>query len=389
MKKGAWWRKLEFRPDGEPLSRDLKDALLQFDSLLRRLTAKLPYIEATYPALALAVALSLYGLFNYIFGTCESHVFVYRWSAYEWSGVGCYEWSGVGCKPFDIGPLLQRIIPPGKVAGPEAIAGRGLWVFITGLNHLACLTAIPVAFYTVRATSAPYPNPPRRTLTLLGIFIAVSAVLGVIVAPSNYFPILFQTLKATAMADVHRVADVTWLTAWASYTAAILVTLTTCVVLWPPPGGLYTPLALAERMRLLRNLFYFGTAMLVVISLRVAAEVRWANDLLKAWHTPWGEIERDIETAKYIFSVVTSVAAGVNTVLLAAVYLPAAFILSRRARCLVGEITGKLATLPEREKWLESQGLSLPASAFLGRTVAILAPLLAGPIGDWLGKLFK
>jgi hypothetical protein len=46
-----------------------------------------------------------------------------------------------------------------------------------------------------------------------------------------------------------------------------------------------------------------------------------------------------------------------------------------------------VSTQEEREKWLRSEGLLMSHSEYLPRVVAILAPLLAGPLGDLLGRM--
>lgn len=46
-------------------------------------------------------------------------------------------------------------------------------------------------------------------------------------------------------------------------------------------------------------------------------------------------------------------------------------------------------TPPQREEWMREQGLSASFSHHLPRVAAILGPLLAGPLGDLLGRLGK
>jgi hypothetical protein len=333
-----------------------------------------PYVESLYPLLAVALIMTLYAIFNAIFGYCG------------WGNVA-------GCNPLCITDTLKGIATAPASVSAEALPGRSLWVFVMGVNHLACLAAIPVAFYLLRASSDSYAHPFQRSLLLLCLFVVLAAAAGWLAMPSDGInqPPLFQALDVTAKADVKQIIPIVRGTIGVSYAAAVLLALTSCAILWPPPrGGADTPLELAGRMRLIRALLYFSTVLLVIVSLRFGAELRWAAELLKAWQpTPTPPAaERGIKIIESFFSVITSTAAGFNTMMLAAVYLPAAFALRRRAYRLAEE-RDEEATLPAREKWLQAQGLTLSSSEYLPRIAALLAPLLAGPIGELIGRLTK
>jgi hypothetical protein len=72
------------------------------------------------------------------------------------------------------------------------------------------------------------------------------------------------------------------------------------------------------------------------------------------------------------------------TLILTAIYLPPAILLRYRARLLAS------AQPPEeQEDFLEKHGLTLSFTDYLPRILAILGPLMAGPIGDLLGRAFK
>jgi hypothetical protein len=222
------------------------------------------------------------------------------------------------------------------------------------------------------------------------VFALASALFGAGFAPGTgeHSPVLFQALAVTAQRDLGQVIPIVQWTVGASFAAAMIVGLTSCVLLWPSPdGGAHTPPELARRVRLLRTLLYFGTFVLVVVSLRFASELRWADDLLRAWHN--GPLDKDdpkLKTLESLFSVSTSGVALTNTLTLAAIYVPAAFVLRRRASALAEEAED---TVPLRAKWLQDHGLTLSFSEQLPRVAALLAPLLAGPIGDIIGKLAK
>jgi hypothetical protein len=330
------------------------------------------YVEAFFPLLTAFLIMACYTVFNAVFGHCE--------------------WGNAGCNALNITSLLKSLVAQTNNDLVEALPGRALWAFIAALNYLACLATIFCAFYLLRSSSESYDRPSRRAFLLLCGFVVLSVAAATSVMPSEsvYPPPVLQALEVTAKAGVSNIVHIVRWTIGVSYAAAALIALTSCVILLPPPRGSHTALELAGRMRLLRTLLYFGTVLLVLVSLRFAAELRWSVDLLKAWRTSTTpDVDAHIKTIENLFSVLTSTAAGLNTLLLASVYLPAALVLRRRAHHLAEQKAEAGATLPDRDEWLKKQGLSLSFSEQLPRFAAILAPLLAGPVGDLIGRLTK
>ncbi|HEX8292156.1 MAG TPA: hypothetical protein VF570_10395, partial [Pyrinomonadaceae bacterium] len=241
-----------------------------------------PYVEAFYPLATLALILLLYAVYNGAFAACPQ--------------------GGPGrCKPLDITALLRSVIPAAKLApaasaSHEALSGRYLWVLMVGLNHLACLAALPFTLYILWASLSSYRNAKWLVGGALLVFVVVAALVAGLVMPEvgapsgpdvpDLRPPLFQVLQYTARLDV---GGIVWIVGWTvavSYAAAALIALTAGAILWPAPAEDDTrarALELARRMRLLRALLYFGTFALVIISLRFAVEMRWAGDLLRAW----------------------------------------------------------------------------------------------------------
>jgi hypothetical protein len=331
------------------------------------------YLEALSPLLTAFLIMVCYTVFNAVFGHCE------------WGDLA-------GCKSLCIRDFMSDIITGHVGDNVEALPGRALWAFIAALNYLACLATIFVAFYLLRASSEGDAHPARRALIFLCSFIILSAAAGMYAMPSEsiYPPPVLQALEVTAKADVSNIVHIVRWTIGVSYAAAALVALTSCIILMPLLRGSHRALELARRMRLLRTLLYFGTVLLVVVSLRFSAELLWSVDLLRAWRTSTSpEVDAHIKTVENLFSALNATAAGLNTLLLASVYLPAALVLRRRAHVLAKQKLGADATLPARDEWLKKQGLLLSFSEQLPRFAAILAPLLAGPVGDLIGRLTK
>jgi hypothetical protein len=172
----------------------------------------------------------------------------------------------------------------------------------------------------------------------------------------------------------------------------------------------------ADQMRHLRLILYVGAVVLAVTVLRARANLKWALDYLPPLAV-FAEKSAELLTAKLMYerleSFVTNTVTSVgvmNTLILAALYVPAALILQMRAGDLAEEALvaepqepapeepeerkAGAATqepgvepkkkAPDREEWLKSRGLSFPLKENLGRIAAILSPLLAGPVSDLL-----
>lgn len=184
---------------------------------------------------------------------------------------------------------------------------------------------------------------------------------------------------------------------------------------------------LVRQMRDLRLLLYAGAVALVITTLRARMSFKWALDYLppltllgKEGNLPLAAAVVYQRLESLVSNVVTSVAV-LNSLLLAAVYVPATLILQKRAEDVTTEVlTDEKAHVadalaaeaaeaksrlppawlvphtaverpekprreaPAREEWMKARGLSFPLKEHLGRIAAILSPLLAGPVAELL-----
>jgi hypothetical protein len=125
-----------------------------------------------------------------------------------------------------------------------------------------------------------------------------------------------------------------------------------------------------HRVRLLRPVLYVGAATFVIAVLRLSATHAWGLSYLPP----------DSDLGKAVASLTTGIVGTMGTVytlLIGGIYLPAAFILRARLRKIA-------ATQPDPEAWLASHGMGLSFFQFLPRVLALLGPLLAGPLGELL-----
>lgn len=169
---------------------------------------------------------------------------------------------------------------------------------------------------------------------------------------------------------------------------------------------------LAMQMRHLRMVLYSGALLLALTALRQKAEFDLALGYLPPlW--PLADAKTELQTAAAFYGELRKIAMNnvtavgvMNTLLLAALYVPAALVIRKRAddlservvreqaagaegakaaeeaKAREGAEPGEKKKQPGREEWLKSYGLAFPLQENLARVAAILAPLLAGPVSE-------
>ena len=314
-----------------------------------------------------------------------------------------YKSGGGQCYPMHVREYLQGSsfqgatlcpAPVAPVSRPQTWPARVLWVFMTGVNLLTCLLAFLLGCAVIssafKGRSGGYPR-----LRALGLVSGLTLLFGLgfsLIPTEAYLRQLQELVECTVRGDLSNIMAVTKWTIVTGYTTACFLILACCAVLWPPRGlGRQSALELARRMRLMRFLLYVGAATLITNVLRLSALFRWALALLPGpeYNSTTKAMDPNPVTKllESYTSALTSSEAGAYTLLLASVFIPALWILRRRADRLVSR--QKLATLPEQEDWLKKQGLAFSFSEYLPRLAAILGPLLAGPLADIIGRLGK
>ena len=170
------------------------------------------------------------------------------------------------------------------------------------------------------------------------------------------------------------------LTAVNSYglSVALFLTIASCATLGRQSSGTWEERVkqIGEQMKNLRLILYVGTFMLIVGVLLIRSVFQWA--------LAFGPRETEaIKAVDTLFSALLAAEGGYFTLILAVVYLPAALILKHRVDSLAGEP----AEPADKAKALERNNLTFSFTQSLPKIAAILGPLLAGPIGELLGRL--
>ncbi|MEM7223105.1 MAG: hypothetical protein AAF495_09020 [Pseudomonadota bacterium] len=157
-----------------------------------------------------------------------------------------------------------------------------------------------------------------------------------------------------------------------------------CATLSPGPSGHGGDPAAADlanlqrRMRYLKTLLNLGSAVLVLGILHLVVWIRWPAALIP-----------DPAVARQILGLSTALGlywGAAFTLLIVAFYVPASFVISRRAQAVLARMPGE-AGAPDVQSWMASMGLSIAPAQQLPQIAAMMAPLLAGPVGTLLNDL--
>jgi hypothetical protein len=273
-------------------------------------------------------------------------------------------------------------------------SGRYVWGFFVSVGFLLSLAAFGVAGLLL--TRTPEEETPPYGIFLAIVFVPAAAV-GIMMwlNPEGHMSMIWGALNSTVVSGTlgePRAAGVMNLANSVGMSSA-LATIIACTLLLvgprmqpaSPPGEpagqdaadrLRHRLApITHRLRHLRIFLYLATVLLVVGVLRMQAVMNWVLAFVTA---------EDAEALAELLGTVPSVVGAFYSLVLAAVYLPTAYILRARAEKVITD-----AEAPPEVK-AEARGttvLSHSLDTTLPRIAALLGPLLAGPFASLLERL--
>lgn len=310
------------------------------------------------------------------------------------TGIVWLAWGLYGTSDFHAVPTLeiQRLVASAGISGSDAIAAAVgeytahlAWNTLAGLYLVVFVATLLIGVWIVcRVLEAA----PRCGMTAKWQWIAFLAVLFAVASwyvlhHIAYGVISGALLKPTVFVQAPDLrARQQLFSSGGQLTALFLAALSSLIL---PAPGCGDERCLRSRIGLLRLVLGAGTVLLVVDVMREDALLQWAL----------GFVDPSSKTAARVLqSLASTIVAGrgvLGTVLLAAIYLPAASILRGQVWATVPPT---IATIPEATQWLQDRGLIAPSGiAQIRPIVAVLLPLLtgvfSGPAGDVLRNLTK
>lgn len=252
-------------------------------------------------------------------------------------------------------------------------SGRMNWFFLGEIFLFVSIGSVAVAsvitFQLFSRNQALWTFGVVILSFLVGIFLYFNP---------KYHMLIFLTLfEKTITPDVPAIAQITNFLNSFGNVAFFSLLLTLCSTLMPSQSEPFVEgmKQLSRRMKYLRLILYTGTFLLVTTMLLKKSIYQWSLAYLS-------QDETIITVARDFISSLLTLDGGFYTLVLAAGYLPAALILQRRARLLFDESVEEM----EKEKKLQEFGMTFSLKESLPRILAILGPLLTGPIGDLLTR---
>jgi hypothetical protein len=260
-----------------------------------------------------------------------------------------------------------------REANSARYTGRMTWYFLAMVYIFVCVGSLIVA-----ALITCHLFPDRRVFYLAAL-LGLSAAVGLVLYlnPDVHMVIFSKLFKLTIVKDVFPIERITNLLNSIGNAVAFSLMLASCATLLPSHDrrSLRGLKQLSTRMSYARAILYAGTFLLVTTVILKSSLFQWS--LAFTSHEP--QLNK---VAMSFVSNLLSVEGGFYTLVLIAVYVPAAFVLQKR--------TAYLNELPiddtERAKLLSQHRMTFSFTESLPRILAILGPVLAGPIGQFFSR---
>ncbi len=281
------------------------------------------------------------------------------------------------CGPLSGATILAAVSSADGTRVASYVA-RASWTLVNGIHLLACLVGIAGSALIIYQALHETDRTKRLLLMLLVVALAADvAVLMALLTISDAYSPAQQLLRATVgqVLPAIQINKLTRIFDSFSLTATLCLACAACAIVWKRRDEEQDDTELARRMGLLRYVLYIGAALLAIGVLRVSATLGWGASFIPA----------DTEAGKSILVLVSGIVGSLGvslTLLVSAVYVPAALILRARATKLASK-----QPLEVRQKWLTDRGLALSFSQYVPRVVALVSPMLMGPVGELLIRL--
>lgn len=280
------------------------------------------------------------------------------------------------CGPYTAGQILSAVKDAASTRVVPIYVARASWTLINGVHLLACVLAMATASFVINRVLSEDGKKLHWSIIPLVLAACLNIALFVsLLAGHDVWSPAQQLFQGTIGGTIGWINKFNRFIEAVSLTGTLSLAVAACaIVRQPKPNGLNEE-QLMRRVKLLRLVLYVGAATLVMAVLRLAATHAWAISYLPP----------DTEPGKSISTLITGIVGSLGTsytLLIAGIYLPAALILRERLRNLK-------AAEADPEGFLATHGLSPTLTRILPRVMALIAPLLAGPLGDALVKLIN
>lgn len=253
---------------------------------------------------------------------------------------------------------------------------RFIWIFFTMAQIFFCFLAILFFCTTIKSSL----RNPRNTFLLLGL----AFLLAITPAWWDEMPLIVPFIKNTIEISKGGVSSVLYIfrsVNTVNYATILGAVFASCVILRKKDddenaGTSQKIASLSHKLDQLRAILYINTILLVVGALRITVLNNWSLVFISPDSTP---------AATIFLTGMAAILGGFYTLLLAGIFLPAAYVLHLRAAAL---LKGSGFFPAAQKVKLKEAGFSLSVGDSLPRLAAIIAPALAGQLAELLSVAF-
>ena len=310
--------------------------------------------------------------------------FAFSYSLSQKFFVTCAYTGVINCQAIDSTQVFIVSPPPdlstpgsaedlkGREIMAKRYSSRFIWTFLTAASMLFCLIA---SCFFGRIVVKWFEK-----WWAVVLMIAISTIVGFIVAFSDTLPIARPLIENTIESGAGGLKNVIAIGSTVNgliYSIAIVLVLGMCAILLRTSPRNIELKVLSHGMNHLRIILYISTILLVLGVFKVSTVYSWALTFVTS---------ETAKTAEGFFSNVTTVMGAYFTLLLAATYLPAAYIINWRARKVYEEANPAVPKTDEDAE-LQEMGLKFSFVESLPKILAIAAPLLTSPIAALFTKV--
>lgn len=248
--------------------------------------------------------------------------------------------------------------------------GRMIWTMVAEIYLIICIAALAVA------SILTFRFVPRLPILSVASVLVLSFTLGILLFanPRLHMLVFLVVFERAITPDIPAIAQITnFYNSLGNATAFSLLIAIVAILMPPQESDMQEMEQISNRMNSLRIVLYTGTILLVGTMLLKRTIFEWALAYTS-------QEEQAVEAGRILISNLLAMDGGFYTLVLAAAYLPATVILRRRAE-LTMDSAGQEA---EEEAKFKQHGLALSFTESFPRILAILGPVLVGPIGELL-----
>lgn len=263
----------------------------------------------------------------------------------------------------------------------DRVSQRTGWTSALAIYAAVCAGVILTAACVIYASLEGF-DYSWRVVGMIGAPVVSMVILAPLAARALPTSLMSQIVDQTVRIHVPEINDIITTVDTLTLAAAINLTCACTAMLILPKGTIDLDTLdaryMTKMMKLLRVTLYAGTLALVLAVMEKSALAHWAISYVRD--------PKEREALETLTASLTTARGVYYSLALLAIYLPTTMILRRQAEAVL-ESEPEEGEDPDYREWLVKEGLGFSVGQLLPKVVAILGPLLAGPIAELVKRI--